>query len=634
MCLLGLFPLCAGAADVPGESPGQRIIVKWKANTGRSQIQSLSNATQNIHDAKGLDLQAYRSIDNRRDVLRSARKLSDTELQSALSSLRAQTDVEYAVLDQRRRLHAAVVPNDTFFTATSNRSGQWYLQATEASALNAINAWGITQGSSNVVVAVLDTGVRFDHPDLAGKLLSGYDFISGESSSSFLTANDGDGWDADPSDPGDWISTTDQQNTFFKDCDASDSSWHGTRVAGIIGAATNNGTGIAGTAWNTVILPVRVMGKCGGFDSDILAGMRWAAGLHVNGVPDNTTPAKVINLSLGSTDPCSQTYQDVLNEVRAAGVVVVASAGNESGATDTPANCVGVIGVAGLRNQGDKVGFSSLGTEVAIAAPAGNCGSSSGACLYTLDTTYNTGTTTPGSSGYTDQSNYNLGTSFSAPLVAGVAALMYAVNPRLTPALLLSRMQSSATAFPTVDTVTCHVPTSSSDTSQTSACNCTTSTCGAGMVNAYNAVLAAAKPIVNVSGATTVNGGQTVVLDGSASVAADGNAVTYAWSVVSGTASLSSTDQATVTVTAPTTSSTVTIRLTVTDDAGNTNYQDVAITVNGAAPTASISSAGSSGSSGGGSSNVEELLALICLAFVVRKLHASKQRRSKSVASV
>src|SRR5262249_17403858 len=161
------------------------------------------------------------------------------------------------------------------------------------SAVNAIGAWDRETGSTGVVVAVLDTGILYDHPDLGrsdhgGRLLPGYDFVSG-----VAQANDGDGRDADPSDPGDWVSASAKSNAAFPGCATSTSSWHGTRVAGMIGALPNNGVGVAGLTWNTWVQPVRVLGKCGGIDSDILAGMRWAGGLHVDGITDNPTPARV-----------------------------------------------------------------------------------------------------------------------------------------------------------------------------------------------------------------------------------------------------------------------------------------------------------------------------------------------------
>ena len=311
--------------------------------------------------------------------------VSQTTEAAALERLRADPAVEFAVPDRVRHAHAT--PNDPGFT------GQWYLRSAEASAVNATAAWDRELGSVGVVVAVLDTGVTYDHPDLGrgdlgGRLLPGFDFVS-----STLRGNDGDGRDADPSDPGDWVNDADKTDPTFTNCDVTGSSWHGTRVAGMIGAMTNNSAGVSGLSWNSFILPVRVLGKCGGTDSDILAGMRWAAGLSTPGAPANPTPARVLNLSLGSTSACEQSYRTVIDELRARKVLVVISAGNEGTIVSSPANCPGVASVAALRHAGSKVGFSNLGPEVTIGAPGGNCVNiNGGPCLFSLDTTSNAGT--------------------------------------------------------------------------------------------------------------------------------------------------------------------------------------------------------------------------------------------------
>jgi Subtilase family len=392
--------------------------------------------------------------------------------------------------------------------------GQWYLRAPAGevqSSLNVETAWDVGAGGASIVVAVLDTGVRFDHPDLqraetGGNLLPGYDMVS-----EVNAANDGDGRDADASDPGDWLTLAELQSggPFFQ-CDSPprDSSWHGTQTSGLIAALTNNGIGIASVGRTMRVLPMRVLGKCGGFDSDIIAGMRWAAGLAVPGIPPNTNPARVINLSLGGDGACQAAYRDVVSEVNAAGAVVVAAAGNSVGhAVGTPANCPGAIAVGGLRHVGTKVGFSDLGPEISISAPAGNCvNTAAGApCLYPIVTTSNSGLTTPvpdadGGSIYTDSFNRSLGTSFSAPLVAGTVALMLSAQPALTPAAIQALLRTTARPFPTTGgdngdgtpVLQCAVPPpiGSAQFDQLQ-CYCTTTTCGAGIVDAGAAVLSA-----------------------------------------------------------------------------------------------------------------------------------------------
>ena len=432
----------------------------------------------------GLSLQAGRALSATTQVV-GASGISGAALAERLA---AESDVEYAVVDQRRTHFA--VPNDPLYTKGPPVSGstggpavgQWYLRTPAGevvASIDAAGAWNLTTGSSSIVVAVLDTGVRPEHPDLANRLLAGYDMVSTESRS-----NDGDGLDNDASDPGDWSASL--------PCGAQNSSWHGTMTTSLIGAASNNGTGMAGVAWGVKMLPVRVLGRCGGFDSDIIAGMNWAAGLSVPGVPANPTPARVINMSLGGGGGCFQSYLDAINAIgsKQNPAVIVAAAGNSTGhAVGTPANCPGVVGVAGLRHAGTKVGFSDLGPEITISAPAGNCVNMDSAmpCLYPILAATNTGLTTPMHSSYTDSFNRSVGTSFSAPLVAGTAALMLSVEPSLSPAQIKAVLQSTARAFPSrVGSGTqtgaiedCHAP----DSSNQLECYCTTLTCGAGMLN-------------------------------------------------------------------------------------------------------------------------------------------------------
>ncbi len=620
-------------------APTGRILVKFRrtaaaANSRQIQAAQATQSTQatqadpvlTLAHRVGISVIASRLVApnlNLHVMSLFAVPAADTQA-AILTRLRADPDVEYAEPDQLRYAHS--IPNDTDY------SNQWFLQppnivSTQLAAIDTQNAWAKTTGSKGVVIAQLDTGVRFDHPDLLraqnnGRLLPGYDFVgpddgtSPNASSTYFTANDGDGWDPDASDPGDWISAADQTNhpSLFSStsCSVADSSWHGTRTAGILGALSNNGLGVAGTTWNTWILPLRVIGKCGGYDSDIIVAMQWAAGIAVPGVPNNPFPAQIENLSLGSSGACPKTYSDVIsNQLLPKGVLVVVSAGNEGGPVDAPANCPGVAGVGGLRQAGTKVGYSSLGPELAISAPAGNCGqnsTSSSTCLYSLETTVNLGATAPGANSYTDQlSNPNLGTSFSAPIVSGIAALMLATNGNLTAPQLIARLKEGSKSFPQTSADTsptgtqppaCHVPASSSDV-QNSECICTLDgkTCGAGMANALGAVNAASRPIAAIVLPTNVAAGQSVTFDASGSATACGHQVpTYTWKV-NGTVVPGAT-AGTFMTNAPSSGATA-IQLIVTDDASQTDSINISLAPSSA--TATVLSSGSAPPANAGS---------------------------------
>ena len=455
----------------------------------------------------GLSMTAGNALSETAQVV-FASGMSSGELARRLA---LETDVEYAVPDERR--YHFVAPNDPLYAdgvgGNGPAVGQWYLRAPAGAILSSINvepAWNVTIGSPGVVVADLDTGVRFDHPDLlavaaGGNLLPGYDMIS-----DVAVANDGNGRDADASDPGDWVTQAEISQTggpFFQ-CTTNgpeNSSWHGTQTAGLIAALTNNGLGMASVGRTVQLLPVRVLGKCGGFDSDIIAGMRWAAGMSVPGVPANPNPARVINMSLGAPGACSAAYQDAVTAINAFGTVIVAAAGNSTGhAVGSPANCVGVVAVAGLRHVGTKVGFSDIGPEIAISAPGGNCVNTTAGlpCLYPILTTSNSGTTTPVASIYTDSFNPSLGTSFAAPLVSGAVALMFSAQPALTPFQVRLTLEATARPFPTTSSDNgttvpqCTVPQFDSTGAPIDQleCVCTIDTCGAGMLDAGAAVSA------------------------------------------------------------------------------------------------------------------------------------------------
>lgn len=491
-----------------------RVIVKLKADSSLLREQVLSATAYEIGRAQalgqrlGLAMSAGSMVSDRTQVV-FASGITSAELAQRLA---LESDVEYAVPDQRR--HHFVAPNDPLYAdgvgGNGPAVGQWYLRAPTGAVQSSINvepAWGLTTGSPSVVVAVLDTGVRFDHPDLlavaaGGNLLPGYDMISDAAE-----ANDGDGRDPDPSDPGDWLTQAEisQRGGPFFQCSTApeSSSWHGTQTAGLIAALTNNGIGMASVGRNLRVLPVRVLGKCGGFDSDIIAGMRWAAGMTVPGAPANPNRAQVINMSLGGEGACNAAYQDAVAAINAAGTVIVASAGNSAGhAVGVPANCAGVIAVAGLRHVGTKVGFSDLGPEIAISAPGGNCVNitAGSPCLYPILTTSNSGATSPVAPIDTDSFNASLGTSFSAPLVAGTVALMLSAQPALTPLQVRLVLEATARPFPITSrdntgstVIQCTAPQFNSIGNPVDQleCLCTIDTCGAGMLDAGAAVLGA-----------------------------------------------------------------------------------------------------------------------------------------------
>ena len=638
MPALGLWPAAAfgergppAASAAPAaaqDDPNQaRVIVKFRSASALARAAGAAGRAQHARHIGGrlaLPLTDGRPLGPHTQALRG-QGLSSRQLAARLA---AQPDVEWAVVDERRYITA--VPNDPYYaggqTSITPAVGQWYLHkpdSTLISAINAESAWDLGTGSAAITVAVLDTGVRFDHPDLVGKLWPGYDFVSRDT-----TARDGDGRDADASDPGDWSLASDS-------CGASDSSWHGTQVAGLIGANSGNAQGMASVGRQVMVLPVRVLGKCGGFDSDIQAAMLWAAGISFpSNLPQlgiepapNPHPARVINLSLGSSGTCNDAYREVLALLVARGVTTVVAAGNTTGlAVNVPANCSDAIAVAGVRHAGTKVGYSSLGPQVALAAPAGNCVNETGACLYPLLTTDNSGSTSPGANTYSDSFRPSLGTSFASPLVAGTVGLMLAADPSLTPARIKALLKDSARAFPTtgaqtVGAVACHAPTST----QQVECYCNASTCGAGMLDAGAAlasVVAGVLPTVQISASDLApTAGASITLDGSgASAPAGRSLVRYHWVITSGGASaqlLGVTDAADARSVNLATSAAgaVVISLSVTDSSGAS--QTASVTVNVAAAPPVTPAAG--GNSGGGALGAGWLLGLAAAVLALRR---------------
>lgn len=403
--------------------------------------------------------------------------------------LRLHPDVADVVPNERLR-RAAVQPTDPLFAQ------QWHLQspASYAGAINATTGWTRSTGAAvPVTVAVVDTGIRFDHPDLSGKVLAGYDFVS-----EVDYANDGNGRDADASDPGDWVTASETSTALFQGCDAEDSSWHGTAIAGVIAAGANNAQGGTGVHWGAQILPVRVAGKCGAVLSDLLDGVRWAAGLPVAGAPVNTHPAKVINLSYGGDGACNTAYQSTIDAVTAAGALLVVAAGNAGAPVTRPADCKGVLATTAVRGDGAKAGYSSYGPTVGLAAPGGSGFGGADDGIYT---TRNDGRRGPTTSSY----GHMVGTSFSAPLASGVAALVLSVQPNLSGTALSSLLVTHVRPHAHLaNLASCNAQAWSQGT-----CNCTTQTCGSGLLD-MDLALAAAQaqlPTTPVTSTTTPSSG-------------------------------------------------------------------------------------------------------------------------------
>ena len=426
--------------------------IDWSAAAGTQQATwsdalyaGITSDVQSIDELLNIKTSYVRSTALDASVVTTSSALTPAQAQQYMNALSANSKVASVVPDMRR--YATVDhTSETIKINDPKMNRMWSL--TGENGVSALEAWGTTRGKG-VTVAVLDSGITA-HPDLDANVLPGYDFIA---ESAF--SNDGNGRDSDPTDAGNW--TVDNQ--CFTGSKASPSDWHGTHVAGTIAAIANNNEGIAGVAPEAKIVPVRVLGACGGFDSDITDGIIWAAGGSVRGVPANQNPAQVINMSIGSEGTCTTPYRQAIAQANKRGSIVVVAAGNNSfdASKSSPGNCEDVINVGATDKNGKRSYFSNYGSRVDVSAPGGDRRYWGGGILSTL----NAGKTAPGKADYAEYQ----GTSMAAPHVAGIVALMKAVDPKLTYAQAKKALQSTSQGI-----------------------ECDQSACGSGIVNAARAV--------------------------------------------------------------------------------------------------------------------------------------------------
>ncbi|MEV7135672.1 S8 family serine peptidase [Arthrobacter sp. NPDC093128] len=418
-------PLLPVAPAAPAASPGSatdQFIVKFKDKAAAGspvRTESLGKVTRNV----GVRVTDVRGTAAGARVLRAERTLDAGETEKALAALKGDPAVEYAEPDIR--MYRTAEPNDPYYPL------QWGLQSGGAAGtMNMPDAWSLNRGAG-VVVAVVDTGIT-SHSELNASVLPGYDMMSDPAYS-----RDSSGRDANPRDEGDWTPA----GMCGDGGPASPSSWHGTQVAGIIAAAANNSSGITGVAPEAKILPVRALGPCGGYMSDIADGIVWAAGGSVAGLPVNPNPARVINLSLGADVPCPATFQSAVNFAYESGVAVIAAAGNENrpAADTSPSNCQNVISVAALTRTGNLAPYSNYGAAVDVAAPGGDMTQNPADGIVVP---FNQGTQAPAAETYA----YSEGTSMAAPHASGLAALLMSrLGDLATPANLEARLKATST---------------------------------------------------------------------------------------------------------------------------------------------------------------------------------------------
>ncbi|MFN4327816.1 MAG: S8 family serine peptidase [Limnobacter sp.] len=595
----------AEPAVVP--QPTQTMPLRWIVNTGELPIERVLTA---LNLRLGVPVKVVRPMLQPGSTLVELGRLpllgNLQQVQDVAAVLGNIPGVVFASPDLSLRRAAVPAPNDPLYQSAQAA----YLDQGAYAALNMRRAWLTTRGSASVTVAVLDSGALYQHPELKGRLLPGYDFVSQvtpmtgtRETGTFSTSgsNDGDGRDADASDPGD------APPAGFRCPDTSTtSSFHGTAVASVLAAQSNNGNFLTGMDWNARVLPVRVSGRCGiAFSSDIADAMYWAAGTgrSVAGVPANPNPARILNFSFAGDSPfagaCARDAVGVaIAQLRAQGVLVVVSAGNNNGGPiQFPANCPGAVAVGAASSDGRLAAYSAKGTAlgvVTLTAPGDAQARYVGA--------NNSGVASGANRGQPSATGHNTllfqGTSFSAPLVAGALSLVMAARPDFTAQQALDTLVATVRPYPAGADFRFGLLGGFSRS------NCTSSSCGRGLIDPVAAIESAVKdrPVANVPQSVLATSSGGVVIDASLSsnAARVSSGLTYRWDQTQGNPTvLQSVTSPVLTVQSGLAGNVAQYRLTVTDTQTNQTHASEVRVVSAGADERTFSASGSS--AGGGS---------------------------------